>query len=115
MPSALNKFLLNITLSEYSQENGLVFNLNWLDVFSTKLINLPKYTSGLPYGANPIILYSPSLGLNPKYAVIVEYTNPKELGYLIDCIFCTLPFLLLYTAVVSHSPTPSTVSIAGFS
>ena len=32
---------------------------------------------------NPITLYSPSFGLNPKKAVIVEYNIPSECGNVI--------------------------------
>ena len=85
--------------------------------YKNKMINLfesnfLKYTSGLPNGANPITLYSPSLGLNPKNAVIVEYNIPRELGKSIESFFIIFPFLPSDIVIVSHSPTPSTVNIA---
>ena len=64
-----------------------------------------------PYGANPITLYSPSFGLNPKNAVSEEYNIPNEWGKFIDCIFSILFLLPLAKTVVSHSPTPSTDSM----
>jgi len=47
-------------------------------------------------------LYSPSLGLKPRYAVIVEYRSPNELGKSIySNLVISLPFALLIVTV-SH-------------
>ena len=35
----------------------------------------------LPYGANPITLYSSEFTLNPKKYVKAEYNSPIEFGY----------------------------------
>ena len=70
-------------------------------------LNLFMYLDASPYGANPITLYSPSFGLNPKNAVNVEYNIPKECGNLTEPIFL-ISSDAFASEVVSHSPTPST-------
>jgi hypothetical protein len=44
--------------------------------------------------------------------VIVEYSIPKELGKSIDIFFSIFLPVPCHIEVVSHSPTPSTVTIA---
>ena len=58
---------------------------------------------------NPITLYSPSFGLNPRSHVIVEYNIPSECGNSTFPKHFTLLLVYLDIVVVSNSPTPSTV------
>src|SRR4051812_8844657 len=67
---------------------------------------------GSPYGARPIILYSPELTLKPVKYVNAEYKRPNEWGKRISrSSVSRLPSPKPDDAV-AHSPTPSSVSTA---
>ncbi len=70
---------------------------------------------GSPYGASPMILYSPELTLKPVKYVNAEYSRPSECGKrssLSSSISWPLPTPM---DEVAHSPTPSMVTMAACS
>src|SRR4051812_33613775 len=61
---------------------------------------------GSPYGARPMILYSPELTLKPVKYVNAEYSRPRECGNRSSrSISISLP-RPAPTDDVAHSPTP---------
>ena len=87
IPNNLSHFLSLTILSEYMKEKYFVLSTippsSWISTRLSLVILTKRFVSSeslLPYGANPMTLYSSEFTLNPKKYVKAEYNSPMEFG-----------------------------------